>query len=62
MTAKPRRAPHLFRADPDLTPHPADLEKRGVCLDCHLLGQPGDARHTLPEPVIDARQLAAGEG
>lgn len=55
-------APHVFRADPDLRPHPADLEKRAVCVACHLLGEPGDAHHTMPSAVTDARGLAAGEG
>jgi hypothetical protein len=36
VTAKPRRSPHIFVADPDLTAHPADIEQRGVCATCHL--------------------------
>ena len=37
--------PHLFRPDPEL---PADSRGRRVCR-CGLLGEPGDARHTLPD-------------
>jgi hypothetical protein len=62
VAAKPRRTPHVFVADPELRPHPADLEQRGVCAICHLVGEPGDAHHTVPEPTADVRQLAAGEG
>lgn len=53
--------PHPFVADPELRPHPADLEQRGVCVTCHLVGKDGDAHHTLPEPIADARSAAAGE-
>jgi hypothetical protein len=61
MSRKPTLPPHVFVADPDLAPHPRDLEQRAVCLTCHLVGQPGDAHHTLPEPVQDAQLRAAGE-
>lgn len=61
MTAK-TRPPHVFVADPDLPPHPADLERRSVCAVCHLLGEPGDTHHTMPDPPEqDVRGLAAGE-
>jgi len=51
MTKQPpsQVKPHLFVPDPDLAPHPKDIETRGVCLTCHLLGEPGDPRHTLPD-------------
>lgn len=62
MTAKTRVPPHVFVPDPDLRPHPADLEKRSVCAVCHCLGEPGDARHTMPDaPPQDVQRLAAGE-
>ena len=62
MTQPRKRVPHVFVADPDLRPHPADLEKRAVCATCHVLGEPGDARHAKPgQPDVDARGLAAGE-
>lgn len=57
-------APHrvcggIFTPDPDL---PADHNGRHACR-CGLVGEPGDAHHTLPErPEADARELAAGEG
>jgi hypothetical protein len=59
---KAKPSPHPFVADPDLLPHPADLEKRAVCFTCHMLGQSGDAHHTLPAaPDVDAQQRAAGD-
>jgi hypothetical protein len=58
---KPHVTPHVFVADPQLVPHPRDLERRGVCLTCHLVGQPGDAHHAMPEPVEDAASRAAGD-
>jgi hypothetical protein len=61
VTAKPRRSPHIFVADPELTAHPADIEQRGVCATCHLVGAPEDAHHTVPEPAEDGRMRAAGE-
>jgi hypothetical protein len=48
----------IFTPDPDV---PADRNGRRTCL-CHLVGEPGDTHHTLPEtPRSDARTLAAGE-
>ena len=47
----------VFKADPDV---PADHQGRRTCV-CHLVGEPGDAHHTLPPPVADARSAAAGE-
>ncbi len=60
MTAKPKSAvrPHLFVPDPDV---PADHNGHRACR-CGLIGQPGDAHHTLPDPPPDARSAAAGEG
>lgn len=55
-----RRAmpPHLFRPDPDVPP---DQNGRRACL-CGLVGEPGDAHHTLPATAgRDAAELAAGE-
>lgn len=53
--------PHPFVADPDVPPDPLDRTGRRACR-CGLLGEPGDAHHTLPPPVDDARSRAAGEG
>ena len=50
--------PHPFRPDPDVPP---DHLGRGACTTCHLIGQRGDAHHTMPEPIADVRGLAAGE-
>lgn len=47
----------IFTPDPGL---PADHNGRKTCR-CGLLGAPGDAHHTAPEPVLDVRGLAAGE-
>lgn len=50
---------HVFVADPDVPP---DHNGRQACHTCHLIGAPGDAHHTMPEPVEDAASRAAGEG
>lgn len=52
--------PHPFVTDPDVPP---DHLGRGACRapGCHLMGQPGDAHHTMPDPIADGQQLAAGE-
>ena len=57
--SKPKSAvrPHLFVPDPDVPP---DHNGRGTCR-CGLVGEPGDAHHTMPEPVDDAASRAAGE-
>lgn len=55
---KSKVRPHLFVADPTVPP---DTNGRGACVTCHLIGQPGDAHHALPDPIDDARQRAAGE-
>jgi hypothetical protein len=41
--------PHLFVVDPD-TP--------GCCLNCRLVGEPGDPRHTLP--TVPEQAVVAG--
>jgi hypothetical protein len=62
MKSAPTGTPHVFIADPELLPHPRDIEKRGVCVTCHLLGEPGDAHHAMPDvPHDDAQRRAAGE-
>jgi hypothetical protein len=61
MTPKSRLRPHIFAADPGLRPHPADIEQRGVCSVCHLLGEPGDAHHPEREAAEDVQMRAAGE-
>ena len=48
----------LFTPDTTL---PADHNGRLTCR-CGLVGEPGDAHHTLPDvPETDVQQLAAGE-
>lgn len=48
----------IFTPDPDL---PADHNGRRACR-CGLVGEPGDAHHTLPPaPEEDAQSRAAGE-
>lgn len=57
--AKTRVSPHLFVPPP---PGEVDLNGRGACGWCQLVGAPGDTHHTLPEaPVEDGQRLAAGE-
>ena len=51
MVVKPTVRTHMFIPDPDL---PADLNGRGVCLSCHLVGQPDDAHHQLPDVPAQA--------
>lgn len=57
---KTRVPPHLFVPPP---PDEVDLNGRGACGFCHLVGSPGDAHHTLPDAPAeaDAGQRAAGE-
>lgn len=56
---KTRVPPHLFVPPP---PGEVDLNGRGACGFCHLVGAPGDTHHTLPEaPTEDVQRLAAGE-
>lgn len=49
---------HVYREDKSVPP---DQRGRPYCL-CGLPYAPGDAHHTLPEPSMDARSMAAGEG
>jgi hypothetical protein len=49
--------PHLFREDTTLPPA---QDGKKVCR-CGLVGEPGDAHHTMPDAPQDVRQLAAGE-
>jgi hypothetical protein len=62
---KPAGTPHPFVPDLNLPPHPADLERRGVCARCHLLGRPGDPHHDVPdvpEQAEVARRYEPGGG
>jgi hypothetical protein len=52
-------ATHLFRADPTTPGDP--VTGKQVCAHCHLLGQAGDAHHTLPAAEPDAQTRAAGD-
>lgn len=63
MTRHPK--PHLFTPDPDVPArYSADghLLNLGACR-CGLVGEPGDAHHTLPPAPAEAdgRQRAAGD-
>lgn len=51
---KSKVPPHLFQPDPDIPP---GLDGRGACSVCHLVGQAGDAHHTLPEVPAQAEHL-----
>ncbi len=53
----PRVCGGVFQPDPELS---TDVNGRATCR-CQLPGEPGDAHHTLPEPVRDVQQLRAGE-
>lgn len=55
--AKSRQRPHPFVRDHDVPP---DMDGRGACR-CGLVGEPGDAHHTLPDAPEDVQQRAAGE-
>lgn len=55
---KTRVKPHLFQPGPA---DELDTNGRGACQACHLLGEPGDAHHTVPDVEPDARSAAAGE-
>lgn len=43
--AKPTGRPHLFQPGPASE---ADQNGRVACRRCQLVGEPGDAHHTLP--------------
>jgi hypothetical protein len=48
-----------FVPDPDV---PADHQGRQACANCHLIGTPGDAHHTLPDvPEQAEHRRWAGE-
>lgn len=46
--------PHPFVRDPDVPP---DVNGRGACTGCHLIGEPGDAHHDTSD--LDAEQAEA---
>lgn len=48
----------IFTPDPDMPAEP--FTGRKTCR-CGLVGKPGDAHHTAPEPTPDVRGLAAGD-
>ena len=52
---------HLYVADLATPPDPLDRKQRHPCAVCHLVGEPGDAHHTVPPPIADARSAAAGD-
>lgn len=62
MTAKSKVKPHLFVPDATVPP---DQNGRGACATCHLIGEPGDAHHRLPEVPEQAehrRRVDGGDG
>lgn len=58
---KSKVKPHVHVADPAVPADPLDRTGRRVCTVCHLIGRPGDGRHTMPDPVPDAQSAAAGD-
>lgn len=48
MTRAPESSvrPHPFVPDPDVPP---DINGRGACLSCHLIGRRGDSHHAMPD-------------
>lgn len=56
MTRAPESSvrPHPFVPDPDVPP---DINGRGACLSCHLIGRRGDSHHDTTE--LDAGQAEA---
>lgn len=51
--SKSKLPPHLFVVDPDI---PADHNGRRTCR-CSLVGEAGDAHHTLPDIPEQAEHL-----
>lgn len=51
---------HPFVRDPTVPP---DHQGRYVCAAprCHLLGEPGDAHHNVPDVPVDVQSLRAGD-
>lgn len=47
---KPTGNPHPFIPDPDVPP---GMDGRGACATCHLVGQPDDSHHRMPD-LFDA--------
>jgi len=58
MSARKTVRPHLFIPDPDV---PADQNGRQACR-CGLIGEPGDAHHTLPDVPEQAEHVRRYEG
>ena len=59
---KSKVAPHPFAPDPDVPADPLSGKRACRVPGCRLMGEPGDAHHTMPEPIPDAASAAAGEG
>lgn len=61
--SKPKPAPHVHVADPAIPPDPLDrsVPPARSCTGCGRMSRPGDAHHTMPDPVPDAASAAAGE-
>jgi hypothetical protein len=57
--AKTAVTPHPFRADPETPGDPISGDQ--VCISCHCLGKPNDARHAMPAAVPDGQSRAAGD-
>lgn len=63
MTSKPGPAQHricggIFTPDPAV---PRDQKGRATCR-CQLVGEPGDAHHTLPDAPEQAEHVRRYEG
>lgn len=60
---KSKVVPHVHVVDQDVPADPLDRRDppARVCLTCRLPGRPGDAHHTMPDPIPDAHSRAAGD-
>ncbi|MBB3099332.1 hypothetical protein FHR83_007038 [Actinoplanes campanulatus] len=52
-----RPKPHVHVVDPSVPPDPLDRRDppARACRDCGRMSRPGDAHHTMPDPVPDPR-------
>lgn len=53
---------HQFIPDPDVPADPRDPDGRGACATCHLIGEPGDHHHALPDVPAQAEHRGRYEG
>jgi hypothetical protein len=55
--AKTKVTPHVHVADPGIPPDPTDRRDPPArsCRTCGRMSRPGDAHHTMPDPIPDPR-------